>query len=89
MNLIILLSIIYLIYFGSIYYHFIIIFAISLILYKFKEAIQNFNKFLKKHNYNYYGYDYEIDLESGENSDVDSCSSVIEEDEFIYHEKDS
>ena len=46
MNLIILLSIIYLIYFGSIYYHFIIIFAISLILYKFKEAIQNFNKFL-------------------------------------------
>jgi hypothetical protein len=80
MNFIIAISIIYLIYFGSIYYK---IFIVIPIIYLSGKLIMKYKKEIMKLRYCYYGYDYDsyssIDLESGDSSD----SEIVVDDQYI------
>jgi hypothetical protein len=78
MNFIIAISIIYLIYFGSIYYKALFIIPI---IYLFGKLIMKYKNEIMK--LRYYGYDYDsdsnIDLESGNSSD----SEIVVDDQYI------
>lgn len=80
MNFIIAISIIYLIYFGSIYYK---IFVVIPIIYLSGKLIMKYKKQIMKLHYCYYGYDYDsdysVDLESGNSSD----SEIVVDDQYI------
>jgi len=80
MNFLIAISIIYLIYFGSIYYK---IFIVIPIIYLSGKLIMKYKKEIMKLRYCYYGYDsdsyYSIDLESGDSSD----SEIVVDDQYI------
>ena len=80
MNVIIVISIIYLIYFGSIYYKVLLIIPI---IYLSEKLIMKYKKNIMKLRYYYYDYDSDsyssIDLESGDSSD----SEIVVDDQYI------
>jgi hypothetical protein len=82
MNFLILLSIIYLIYFGSIYYK---VFIIVPIIYTIGKFIIKYKTEICKLNRTFYSYNYDsdssVDLESGNNSDSDS--EIVVDDQYI------
>jgi hypothetical protein len=82
MNFLIAISIIYLIYFGSIYYK---VFLVIPIIYLSGKLIMKYKKQIMKLRSCYYGYDSDsdsyssIDLESGDSSD----SEIVVDDQYI------